>query len=57
MLRDTSHIIDFNNIKILDKCNNVTSRKYLEACHTLKNNLTFNRALDISEIYHPLIRQ
>ena len=41
--------------KVLDKCNNVTIRKRLEAVHTVKTNDTLNRALDIHQIFLPLI--
>ena len=54
-VRDTSHSFDFNNVKILDKCNNVTSRKYIESCHTLTHHNSFNRSYDLPILYHPLL--
>ena len=55
-VRDTDHTIDWN-AKVISKCSNTRSRTFLEACYTVSNTKSYNRSIDIPEVYLPTISE
>ena len=55
-VRDPDHAIDWN-AKVIAKFSNVRSRRFLETCYTLSNINSYNRSIDIPEVYLPTVSQ
>lgn len=55
-VRDTDHLFDFKNTKLLDTEPQKYKRLHLESIYTLKNPTAINRSIETSEIYLPIIR-
>ena len=53
---DNNHTMDFNNIEILNQNKNVRSRRFLEAFYSASNTNSFNRRMDFSDCYVPVIQ-
>ena len=52
---NSGHDMNWNEPKILNKNNRTGPRKFLEACHSINEPLSFNRRIDVADVFLPLI--
>ena len=52
---NNNHKINFENTKILIKSSREKSRKFLESCFSKLNANSYNRSVDIPDVYLPLL--
>ena len=53
---DNNHTMDFDNVKIVNQNKNVRSRRFLEAFYSASNTNSFNRRMNFSDCYVPLLQ-
>ena len=52
-----NHKINWDNPKVIDKNDHWKKRKFIESCYTISNSNAYNRAVDISPILTPIIKE
>ena len=53
---DNNHTMDFDNVQIVNQNTNVRSRRFLEAFYSACNTNSFNRRMNFSDCYVPLLQ-
>ena len=51
-VRNTDHMMDWN-AKVISKCSNARSRKFLETCYTVSSTNSYNRSIHTPKVYLP----
>ena len=54
-VRDTGHSFDFNNTRVLDVERMAYKRRYLESAYSVIEDKCINRAIDLNDMYHPVL--
>ena len=52
---NAGHGFDFDNVKVLDSCSNLRTRRQLESVHTHLQSNSINRAIDLNSSYFPIV--
>lgn len=52
--QDTKHVFNFDNVKIIDHCQNHSGRLFLEAWHSIRDKNSINEHIQVPNVYNVL---